>query len=86
MHVAILGRVADGLLGLTLGGTVQGDPVKEIVKTAFDHGINFIDTAEGVSELSRFAGDLTAVSRRLRRWSIRGRDVSRSRQRLLLRY
>ena len=42
-------------LGLTLGGTVKGDPVKEIVKVAFDHGINFIDTAEGVSELSRFA-------------------------------
>ena len=42
-------------LGLTLGGTVKGDPVKEIVKIAFDHGINFIDTAEGVSELSRFA-------------------------------
>ena len=36
-------------LGLTLGGTVKGDPVKEIVKTAFDHGINYIDTAEGVS-------------------------------------
>jgi len=43
-------------LGLTLGETVKGDPVKDIVKTAFDHGINFIDTAEGVSEVSRFAG------------------------------
>jgi diketogulonate reductase-like aldo/keto reductase len=50
-------------LGLTLGGTVKGDPVKEIVKTAFDHGINFIDTAEGVSELSQFA---TVISRTVR--------------------
>lgn len=32
---------------LTLGQTVQGDPVKEIIKTAFEHGINMIDTAEG---------------------------------------
>lgn len=24
--------------GLTLGGTVQGDPVKEIIKAAFDYG------------------------------------------------
>ncbi|GJJ13131.1 hypothetical protein Clacol_007381 [Clathrus columnatus] len=31
---------------LTLGGTVLGDPVKEIVKTAFDAGINMFDTAE----------------------------------------
>ncbi|OSX67193.1 hypothetical protein POSPLADRAFT_1072224 [Postia placenta MAD-698-R-SB12] len=31
---------------LTLGGTVIGDPVKEIIKTAFDHGINMFDTAE----------------------------------------
>ena len=37
---------------------MKGDPVKEIVKLAFDNGINFIDTAEGVSELSRFAGVL----------------------------
>lgn len=29
--------------------------MKEIVKVAFDNGINFIDTAEGVSQLSRFA-------------------------------
>ncbi|KAG5644968.1 hypothetical protein DXG03_007340 [Asterophora parasitica] len=40
---------------LTLGGTVTGDPVKEIVKTAFDNGINMFDTAEeysgGKSEL-----------------------------------
>jgi hypothetical protein len=27
-------------IGLTLGGTVKGDPVKEIIKTAFDAGIN----------------------------------------------
>ncbi|KAI0931644.1 hypothetical protein AcW2_000488 [Taiwanofungus camphoratus] len=31
---------------LTLGGTVVGDPVKDIIKTAFDHGINMFDTAE----------------------------------------
>lgn len=31
---------------MTLGGTVIGDPVKEIIKTAFDHGINMFDTAE----------------------------------------
>jgi len=32
---------------LTLGGTVKGDPVKDILKTAFENGINMIDTAEG---------------------------------------
>jgi len=31
---------------LTLGGTVVGDPVKEIIQTAFDAGINMFDTAE----------------------------------------
>ncbi|KAF8174937.1 NADP-dependent oxidoreductase domain-containing protein [Pholiota molesta] len=40
---------------LTLGGTVVGDPVKEIIKTAFENGINMFDTAEayeaGKSEL-----------------------------------
>jgi len=40
---------------LTLGGTVVGDPVKDIIKTAFDNGINMFDTAEayaaGKSEL-----------------------------------
>ncbi|KAG6813710.1 hypothetical protein H0H92_008118 [Tricholoma furcatifolium] len=40
---------------LTLGGSVVGDPVKEIIKTAFDAGINMFDTAEvyasGKSEL-----------------------------------
>lgn len=40
---------------LTLGGTVLGDPVKDIIRTAFDAGINMFDTAEayagGKSEL-----------------------------------
>ncbi|KAF8325211.1 Aldo/keto reductase [Cantharellus anzutake] len=31
---------------LTFGGTVQGDPVKEIIKIAFEAGINYFDTAE----------------------------------------
>ncbi|TFY62884.1 hypothetical protein EVJ58_g3571 [Rhodofomes roseus] len=31
---------------LTIGGTVKGDPVKDIMKTAFEHGINMFDTAE----------------------------------------
>ncbi|KAI0082324.1 Aldo/keto reductase [Panus rudis PR-1116 ss-1] len=31
---------------LTIGGTVKGDPVKEIMKTAFENGINMFDTAE----------------------------------------
>ncbi|KAJ8516029.1 hypothetical protein ONZ45_g6633 [Pleurotus djamor] len=31
---------------LTYGGTVNGDPVKEIIKTAFENGINMFDTAE----------------------------------------
>lgn len=35
---------------LTLGGTVVGDPVKEIIKTAFDNGINMIDVAESYSK------------------------------------
>ncbi|KAF8971881.1 NADP-dependent oxidoreductase domain-containing protein [Flammula alnicola] len=34
---------------LTLGGTLTGDPVKEIVKTAFEAGINMFDTAEEYS-------------------------------------
>jgi len=34
---------------LTLGGTVKGDPVKEIIKTAFENGINMFDTAEEYS-------------------------------------
>ncbi|EPT01672.1 hypothetical protein FOMPIDRAFT_124742 [Fomitopsis schrenkii] len=32
---------------LTLGGSVLGDPVKDIIKTAFENGINMFDTAEG---------------------------------------
>jgi len=32
---------------LTLGGTVKGDPVKDILKVALDNGINMFDTAEG---------------------------------------
>ncbi|KAG8816612.1 hypothetical protein FRC19_011915, partial [Serendipita sp. 401] len=41
-------RVSSLSLGgwLTLGGTVKGDPVKDIVQAAFDNGINFIDVAE----------------------------------------
>lgn len=38
------------LSGLTLGGTVKGDPVKDIVKTAFENGINMFDTAEEYSK------------------------------------
>lgn len=32
---------------LTIGGTVNGDPVKDIIKTAFENGINMFDEAEG---------------------------------------
>lgn len=35
---------------LTFGGSVVGDPVKEIIKTAFENGINMIDTAEEYSQ------------------------------------
>ncbi|OBZ79692.1 putative voltage-gated potassium channel subunit beta [Grifola frondosa] len=35
---------------LTLGETVVGDPVKELIKTAFEHGINMFDTAEGYAD------------------------------------
>ncbi|OSC96888.1 Aldo/keto reductase [Trametes coccinea BRFM310] len=31
---------------LTLGGSVKGDPVKDIIKTAWDNGINMFDCAE----------------------------------------
>ncbi|KAF8645693.1 hypothetical protein AX16_007642 [Volvariella volvacea WC 439] len=34
---------------LTLGGTVVGDPVKDIIQTAFENGINMFDTAEAYS-------------------------------------
>lgn len=35
---------------LTLGGTVKGDPVRDIIKCAWENGVNFIDTAEGYAE------------------------------------
>ncbi|KAJ7143858.1 NADP-dependent oxidoreductase domain-containing protein [Mycena epipterygia] len=35
---------------LTLGGSVTGDPVKEIIQTAFENGINMFDTAEAYSK------------------------------------
>jgi aryl-alcohol dehydrogenase-like predicted oxidoreductase len=42
-------------VGLTLGETVKGDPVKDIILTAYQNGINMFDTAEsyanGQSEL-----------------------------------
>ncbi|GAA6063237.1 hypothetical protein JCM10212_000339 [Sporobolomyces blumeae] len=31
---------------LTVGGTVKGDPVKDLIKTALDHGVNLFDNAE----------------------------------------
>jgi voltage-dependent potassium channel beta subunit len=35
---------------LTLGGSVVGDPVKDIMKTAFENGINMFDTAEAYNK------------------------------------
>ncbi|KAJ7158133.1 NADP-dependent oxidoreductase domain-containing protein [Mycena filopes] len=35
---------------LTIGGSVVGDPVKEIIKTAFENGINCFDNAEDYSK------------------------------------
>ncbi|EJD52565.1 Aldo/keto reductase [Auricularia subglabra TFB-10046 SS5] len=35
---------------LTIGGTVKGDTVKELLTTCFESGINMFDTAEGYSE------------------------------------
>ncbi|KAJ6531417.1 NADP-dependent oxidoreductase domain-containing protein [Mycena vulgaris] len=35
---------------LTIGGSVVGDPVKEIIKTAFENGINMFDNAEDYSK------------------------------------
>jgi voltage-dependent potassium channel beta subunit len=35
---------------LTIGGTVAGDPLKDIVKTAFENGINMFDVAEVYSD------------------------------------
>lgn len=45
-------RVSNLSIGgwLTIGGTVKGDPVKEIIQTAFENGINFIDVAEGYAD------------------------------------
>ena len=34
------------LLGLTIGSKVDGDPAKDIIKVAFENGINMFDTAE----------------------------------------
>ena len=34
-------------LGLTIGAKVGTDPAKDIVKAAFENGINMFDTAEG---------------------------------------
>ena len=46
------------LPGLTFGGTVNGDPVKDIVRTALENGINMFDEAEnytgGESEKEMF--------------------------------
>ena len=42
-------RLTWALVGLTIGGTVKGDPVKEIVKVAYENGINMFDTAEAYS-------------------------------------
>lgn len=36
--------------GLTLGGSVMGDPVKDIIKTAYENGINMFDTAEAYAK------------------------------------
>ena len=48
-NISLLTR---GLLrtGLTFGDTVKGDPVVEIIKTAFENGINMFDTAEAYAE------------------------------------
>ncbi|KAH8101016.1 NADP-dependent oxidoreductase domain-containing protein [Cristinia sonorae] len=35
---------------LTVGGSVVGDPVKDLIKTAFENGINMIDTAEAYAK------------------------------------
>ncbi|KAJ7147576.1 NADP-dependent oxidoreductase domain-containing protein [Mycena crocata] len=35
---------------LTLGGSVNGDPVKEIIQAAFENGINMFDTAEAYAK------------------------------------
>ena len=33
-------------LGLTIGSKVGADPAKDIIKVAFENGINMFDTAE----------------------------------------
>ena len=39
--------------GLTLGGTVKGDPVKEIIKAAFDYGgLTTIGTVQCLSKMA----------------------------------
>lgn len=35
---------------LTFGHVVEGDPVADIIKLAFENGINMIDTAEGYAQ------------------------------------
>ncbi|KAI0080920.1 Aldo/keto reductase [Panus rudis PR-1116 ss-1] len=35
---------------LTIGGSVKGDPVKDLIKTAFENGINMFDTAEAYAQ------------------------------------
>ncbi|KAG8831124.1 hypothetical protein FRC20_008214, partial [Serendipita sp. 405] len=66
-------RVSSLSLGgwLTLGGTVKGDPVKDIVQAAFDNGINFIDVAES------YAGGNSEreVGRVLKELNIRRSDI-----------
>lgn len=56
---------------LTLGGSVKGDPVKEIIKTAFENGINMIDTAEAYAK-----GESEAhIGRALKELGIRRTDL-----------
>ncbi|KAJ7823077.1 voltage-gated potassium channel beta-2 subunit [Mycena olivaceomarginata] len=58
---------------LTIGGSVIGDPVKDIIKTAFENGINMFDTAEDYSkgnserEIGRSAGGRVIKELNLRR-------------------
>ncbi|THG98243.1 hypothetical protein EW026_g3906 [Hermanssonia centrifuga] len=56
---------------LTLGGSVKGDPVSDIIKVAFENGINMIDTAEayakGESEI--------AIGRSIKTLGIRRTDL-----------
>ncbi|THG98246.1 hypothetical protein EW026_g3905 [Hermanssonia centrifuga] len=56
---------------ITLGGSVKGDPVTDIIRVAFENGINMIDTAEayakGESEL--------AIGRSLKALGLRRTDL-----------